>query len=63
MYARITNFQVKPDRIDDMTAQVDSVRGEVRNVAGLTDSYSVWRADGKGSVTLAHSGVAAIRRI
>lgn len=51
MYARVSTYQIKPDRIDDMLAKVEAVRGQVRNVPGLLNSYSAWRDDGHGVTT------------
>ena len=70
MYARITTYQVKPDRIADMEARVDEVKAQVAKVAGLTTSISVWRPDGKGvtigiweSAKAAEAGAADVQKI
>ena len=52
MYARVTTFQIKPDRLDDMVAAVDAVRGQIARVAGIQSVHGAWRADGSG-VTVA----------
>jgi hypothetical protein len=48
MYARITNYQCDPSRLDEMTAKLDEVRAQVNAISGVVDIYTAWRADGNG---------------
>jgi quinol monooxygenase YgiN len=49
MYGRITTYQVKPGKTAEMMTHLDDVKASVAKVAGLTQSYTVWRDDGHGA--------------
>jgi len=59
MYARVTNFQCDPARIDDMAKQVDAVSAEIAKVPGIQTAYAVWRGDGAGVVTAIYDSEAS----
>lgn len=59
MFARITTYQGNPARLDDMTAKMDEIKGQVKAISGVLDVYSVWRADGQGVVTAIYDSQAA----
>ena len=52
MYARLSSYQFDPSRIDEMVSNLDKIKIQVAEIAGLVDIYSAWRADGNG-ITIA----------
>lgn len=59
MFARITNYQGDPARLDDMTAKMGEIKVQVKAISGVVDVYSVWRADGRGVVTAIYDSQAS----
>jgi hypothetical protein len=51
MYARVTTFQTDPARLDEVVSKIDEIKGQIKSIAGIVDSYSVWRSDGHGVTT------------
>ncbi len=51
MYARITTVQFDPAKLSELTAKTSELRAGVKQMKGVIDTYSVWRADGLGVVT------------
>ena len=52
MYARLTRYRCDPSRLEELTAKVDGTRAKLREISGIVDVYSVWRADGN-AITMA----------
>jgi hypothetical protein len=50
MYARVTNYQADPGRIDELRAKLPPIKAKLEEMDGLVDWYTVWRADGQGVV-------------
>ena len=50
MFSRITTFQCKPDRVDDITDFIEKLAPVMRDVPGLLHSSISWREDGSGVV-------------
>ena len=59
MYARITTYQANPDRQDEMVAKIGEVRAQIKALAGVVSSYTVWRSDGQGVTTAIYENQAA----
>ena len=50
MYARVTNFQCDPARIDEVESRFGDIKAQVARMTGVVSIHSVWRADGAGGV-------------
>lgn len=59
MYARITTFQMDPSRIDDVTAMMSDIKGKVKAISGIVNTYTMWRDDGAGVTTAIYVDEAA----
>jgi quinol monooxygenase YgiN len=59
MYARITKYQCDPSRLDEMTAKIDEIKTQVKEISGVVSIYSAWRADGNGITTAIYESQAA----
>ena len=59
MYARITNFQGDPSKLDEMEAKIGEITGRVRALPGAKAVYAAWREDGAGVVTAIYESKAA----
>ena len=51
MYARVTNFQCDPARLDEMAGTVGAISAQVGALPGIEAAYAVWGDDGVGVVT------------
>jgi hypothetical protein len=48
MIARVTTFQGKPDRLQELVGKLDGIRAQLAGVPGLLSSYTAWNDDGEG---------------
>ena len=59
MYARVTTMTAKPDRINDMAAQIPALKPQLKSIAGLVNNTLAWRADGHCVVMAIYESQAA----
>ena len=50
MYARVTNFQCDPARLDEMDSIREDIRGHLGGIDGLMSVNAAWNDDGTGTV-------------
>lgn len=50
MYARITTYHCKPERMDDATALAEELKPEIMAIPGIKHWYSTGNEDGKCAV-------------
>ena len=48
MYARITNYQCDPARLDDVNARLPDIKSQITRLDGAVSIYTVWGDDGAG---------------
>ena len=60
MYARVTQYQMDPNREDDVLAKLDSLSSQIKAIPGIVAAYSSWRSeDGHGVTTAIYESQAA----
>lgn len=51
MYARVTTFQCKPERLDEAIERLEGLKPRIKQLPGIIDVYGAWRKDGHAIVT------------
>ena len=51
MYARVTSFQIDPDRLAELPEKVKKIQPAAKGLPGVVDIYLAWRTDGQGVIT------------
>ena len=51
MYARMTNFQCDPSRIEELPDQIEILMPQIKKLPGIVNVYCMWRENGQGVVT------------
>lgn len=60
MFARVTQYKMKPDSMADATKLVDSLRGQIMALPGLKQFINVAKPDGSGyAISLSESEAVA----
>jgi hypothetical protein len=50
MYARVSSFQIKPDKIAEMRAAMPAVGAKLKAIPGIVECKTCWDESGKGIV-------------
>lgn len=50
MYARISSFQIKPEKIAEMRAAMPSAGAKLKAIPGIQECKTCWDESGKGTV-------------
>jgi hypothetical protein len=50
MYARVSSFQIKPDKIAEMRAAMPAAGAKLKAIPGITECKTCWDESGKGIV-------------
>ncbi len=60
MYARITQYEMDPNREDEVVAKLDSFTSMIQAIPGVVAAYTSWRSeDGHGVTTAIYESQAA----
>ncbi len=52
MYARVTQYQMDPNREDEVLAKLDGLTSQIKAIPGIVAAYTSWRSeDGHGVTT------------
>ena len=62
MYARVTQFQVDPSRLPELSAKIKKMGPLAKALPGMIDAYAAWRADGQGVIVAIYESKAAADR-
>jgi hypothetical protein len=50
MYARVSSFQIKPDKIAEMRAAMPAAGAKLKAIPGIVECKTCWDESGKGIV-------------
>ncbi len=60
MYARVTQYQMDPNREDEVLAKLDGFTSRIQAIPGVVAAYTSWRSeDGHGVTTAIYESQAA----
>ncbi len=60
MYARVTQYQMDPNREDEVLAKLDGLTSQIKAIPGIVAAYTSWRSeDGHGVTTAIYESQAA----
>jgi hypothetical protein len=51
MYAKVTTYQINPERFEEMNALLSELKGKCSSLPGIMFYNTVWREDGQGVST------------
>ena len=60
MFARVTTYKADPQKLEEMAAEIEGLKPQIKSIPGVVDIFSAWQSNGDGmSMAIYESQTAA----